>query len=228
MSQLPAVDSARAAPVRVMLVDDHSLARAGIRRLLEDAPGVEVVAEFPSCDDAIRSARSLRPDLVLMDMSGVCLSVLDGSRRLQRQLPDIKVIILSADSASMIPERLLHQGVQGCLTKQCSESELLQAIDAVHRGERYLSVELAQQLAAKRLSGAPASPFEALTHRELQVMLLVSEGKSAAQIAQALCLTQKTINGYRNRVLEKLQVRTEVQLMHLALAHGVLELNSLG
>ena len=102
--------------------------------------------------------------------------------------------------------------------------EVLEALQAVHRGERYISLQLARRLADKRLSVTPRSPFEQLTHRELQVALLVTQGKNTSEIAGSLCLTGKTVNGYRNRIMEKLGVATEVQLTHLALQHGVIEL----
>ncbi len=210
--------------VRVLLVDDHSLVRAGIRRLLDDADGVEVIGEASDCNAATALARKDCPDVVLMDMNGLCLSILDGSMRFQRQFPQIKLVVMSVDATMVIPERLIRSGIQGCLTKNCSEAELLAALHTVHRGERYISSQLAQQMAVKRLSREAASPFESLTHRELQVVLLVTQGKNTAEIAKSLCLTQKTINGYRVRVMGKLGVNTEVQLTHLALQHGVIEL----
>ena len=226
MARLSSVRNPAAAAVRVLLMEDHALVRAGIRRLLDDEATVEVIAEASHCDEAMQAARREPPDVVLMDMNGLCLSVLDGSRRFQRQIPAVKIVVMSVDASTLIPERLVRSGVQGCLTKHCSTAELIEALHAVHRGERYISLQLAQQLAAKRLSSAPVSPFEALSHRELQVMLLVTQGRNSAQIASALCLTQKTVNGYRNRVMEKLGVHTEVQLTHLALQQGLIELGN--
>lgn len=226
MARLSTIPQSRSVPIRVLLVDDHSLVRAGIRRLLDDAEQVEVIGEASECDEAMRVARRDRPDVVLMDMNGLCLNVLDGSRRFQRQIPDVKILVMSVDASMVIPERLMRNGVHGCLTKNCTEAELLDALRVVRRGERYLSLQLAQQLAASRLSDAPRSPFETLTHRELQVTLLVTQGRNTGEIARSLCLTPKTVNNYRNRVLDKLGVTTEVQLTHLALQHGVIELGT--
>jgi two-component system, NarL family, invasion response regulator UvrY len=216
--------TSRSPSIRVLLVDDHALVRAGIRRLLEDAGNFSVVEEAGSSQEAMQLARRERPDVVLMGMNGLCLAVLDGARRFQRQLPAAKIVVMSIDASMVIPDRLVQSGVQGCLTKNCTEAELLEALQAVHRGERYISLQLARQLADKRLSATPRSPFEQLTHRELQVALLVTQGKNTAEIARSLCLTGKTVNGYRNRIMEKLGVATEVQLTHLALRHGVIEL----
>ena len=211
-------------PIRVQLVDDHALVRAGIRRLLEDVAHVAVINESGDSQEAIEVARRERPDVVLMGMNGLCLTVLDGARRFQRLIPAVKIVVMSVDASMVIPDRLVQSGVQGCLTKNCTEAELIEALEAVHGGERYISLQLARQLADKRLSPEPRSPFELLTHRELQVALLVSQGRNTAQIAATLCLADKTVNGYRCRILEKLGVRTEVQLTHLALRHGVIEL----
>ena len=211
-------------PIRVLLVDDHALVRAGIRRLLEDAGTVTVISESASSQEAMQAARRERPDVVLMGMNGLCLGVLDGARRFQRQIPAVKVVVMSVDASMVIPDRLVQSGIQGCLTKNCTEEELLEALHTVHRGERYISLQLARQLADKRLSDEPRSPFELLSHRELQVALLVSQGRNTAQIAETLCLTGTTVNGYRCRIMDKLGVRTEVQLTHLALRHGVIEL----
>jgi two-component system, NarL family, invasion response regulator UvrY len=213
-----------AAPVRVLLVDDHALVRAGIRRLLADAGGVDVVGESSNHQEAMQAARSARPDVVLMGMNGLCLGALDGARRFQRLIPAVKIVVMSVDASMVIPDRLVQSGVQGCLTKNCTEAELVEALETVHRGERYISLQLARRLADKRLSVAPRSPFEQLSHRELQVALLVAQGRNTAEIATSLCLTGKTVNGYRNRIMAKLDVRTEVQLTHLALQHGVIEL----
>lgn len=212
------------APIRVLLVDDHALVRAGIRRLLEDAGNVTVISESANTQEAMQATRRERPDVVLMGMNGLCLAVLDGARRFQRQFPAVKLVVMSVDASMVIPDRLVQSGIQGCLTKNCTEEELLEALHTVHRGERYISLQLARQLADKRLSDEPRSPFELLSHRELQVALLVSQGRNTAQIAETLCLTGKTVNGYRCRIMDKLGVRTEVQLTHLALRHGVIEL----
>lgn len=224
MARLTSSAASPTDPIRVLLVDDLALVRAGIRRLLEDAVGVTVINESGSSQEAMDVARRDRPDVVLMGMNGQCLAILDGARRFQRQIPAVKIVVMSVDASMVIPDRLVQSGIQGCLTKNCTEAELIEALQAVHRGERYISLQLARQLADKRLSAEPQSPFELLTHRELQVALLVTQGKKTAQIAKSLCLTGKTVNGYRSRIMEKLGVRTEVQLTHLALRHGVIEL----
>lgn len=215
-------------PVEILLVDSRQLVRAGVQRLLTDTGYLAVCGEASNCDDAIRLARSRRPQIILVNLPGSSVDVLDGARKLHRQFPDIRVLVLTDEADLIIQERLLQAGVAGCIGSSCSVDELFQAIDAVVRGERYISDSLAKKLAERRLPGQGASPFDQLTHRELQILLLVAEGLNTATIARNLCLTQKTVNGYRNRLLEKLKARTEVELMHLAAHHGLVRIPRLG
>jgi two-component system invasion response regulator UvrY len=211
-------------PVEILLVDSRRLVRAGIVRVLSDSGFLLVASEASSCDEAIRLARKQPPQLVLVNLPGSTVDMLDGVRKMHRQFPDIGVLVLSDESDLIIQERLLQAGIAGCLSSSCSVEELYGALDAVLKGERYISDSLARKLAERRLPGNGKTPFDQLTHRELQILLLVSEGKNTSAIARDLCLTQKTVNGYRNRLLEKLRAKTEVELMHLAARHGLVRI----
>jgi two-component system invasion response regulator UvrY len=215
-------------PVEILLVDSRRLVRAGIVRVLSDSGFLVVSSEASSCDEAIRLARKQPPQLVLVNLPGSTVDVLDGVRKMRRQFPDIGVLVLSDESDLIIQERLLQAGIAGCLSSSCSVEELFGALDAVLKGERYISDSLARKLAERRLPGNGKTPFDQLTHRELQILLLVSEGKNTSAIARDLCLTQKTVNGYRNRLLEKLRAKTEVELMHLAARHGLVRIAQSG
>ena len=215
-------------PVEILLVDSRRLVRAGIVRVLSDSGYLTVSGEASSCDEAIRLARKHSPQLVLVNLPGSTVGVLDGVRKIRRQFPDIGVVVLSDESDLIIQERLLQAGIAGCLSSSCSVEELFGALDGVLKGERYVSDSLARKLAERRLPGNAKTPFDQLTHRELQILLLVSEGKNASAIARDLCLTQKTVNGYRNRLLEKLRAQTEVELMHLAARHGLVRIMQFG
>jgi two-component system invasion response regulator UvrY len=210
--------------VSVLLVDSRRLVRAGIERVLSDTGYLKVSGQAASCDEAIRLARKQLPQLVMVNMPGSTVDVLDGVRKIHRQFPGVRVLVLSDESDLIIQERLLQAGVAGCLSSFCSVEELFGAIQAVLDGERYISASLAQKLAERRLPGMAKTPFDQLTHRELQILLLVAEGKNTSAIARELCLTQKTVNGYRNRLLEKLRAKTEVELMHLAARHGLVRI----
>ena len=215
-------------PAEILLVDSRRLVRTGIVRVLSDSGCLTVSGEVSSCDEAIRLARKQPPQLVLVNLPGSTVDVLDGVRKIHRQFPDIGVLVLSDESDLIIQERLLQAGIAGCLSSSCSVEELFGALDAVLRGERYISDSLARKLAERRLPGNGKTPFDQLTHRELQILLLVSAGKTTSAIARDLCLTQKTVNGYRNRLLEKLRAKTEVELMHLAARHGLVRIVQFG
>lgn len=212
----------------ILLVDSRRLVRAGIERVLTDSGYLTVSGEASSCDEAIRLARKQQPQVVLVNLPGATVDVLDGVRKMHRQFPEIRVLVLSDESDLIIQERLLQAGVAGCISSFCSVEELFGALDAVMRGERYISDSLARKLAERRLPGTAETPFDKLTHRELQILLLVAEGKNTSAIARELCLTQKTVNGYRNRVLDKLGAKTEVELMHLAARHGLVRIIQFG
>jgi len=209
-------------PVDVLLVDARRLVRQSIQRLLSDSDYLAVTGEASNCDEAIRLARTCQPHIVILNLPGSSVDVLDGARKLGRQFPDIRVLVLADEADIIIQERLLQAGVAGCISIDCSLEELIEAIDTVLAGKRYLSDILAKKLAERRLPNQPESPFDQLTHREMQILLLVVEGKNTRSIARALCLTQKTVNGYRNRLLEKLGIATEVALTHLAIREGLI------
>jgi two-component system invasion response regulator UvrY len=210
--------------VDVLLVDSRRLVRAGVQRVLSDSGYLSVFGEAATFDEAIRLARSRSPQLVVVNMPSSAADVLEGIGKFQRQFPAARVLVLSDGSDLIIQERLLQAGVAGCVSSFCSVEEAFSAIDAVLSGERYISDSLARKLAERRLTGTPGTPFDQLNHRELQILLLVAEGRDASAIARELCLTRKTVNGYRNRLLEKLRVGTEVELMRLAARHGLVRI----
>ena len=208
-------------PIDVLLVDTRQLVRAGIERVLTDSGYLTVCASVSGFDEAIRQARTRAPRVILVNLPGSAVDMLDGARKIHRQFTDIRVLVLTDESDLIIQERLLQSGVAGVVSSGCSVEELYAAIETVLAGERYVSDTLAQKLAERRMPGQAGTPFDQLTHRELQILLLVAEGRTTSAIARELCLTQKTVNSYRNRLLEKLHAGTEVELMHLALRHGL-------
>ena len=215
---------AASSPIDILLVDARQLVRAGIERVLADSGYLTVCAGVTGFDEAIRYARTRQPKIILVNLPGSAVDVLDGARKIHRQFADIKVLVLTDESDLIIQERLLQSGVAGVINSACSVDELYTAIDTLMSGERYVSDSLAQKLAERRIPGRGGTPFDQLTHRELQILLLVAEGRNTTAIARELCLTQKTVNSYRNRLLEKLQAGTEVELMYLALRHGLVSI----
>jgi len=212
--------------IRVLLVDDHELVRTGIRRLLDDFQDIEVIAEADSGELAINLVREHRPKVVLMDVNMPGIGGLEATRKLIQIDPDIKVIVVTIHLDEPFPTRLLKAGASGYLTKGCAVSEIVDAIRQVSNGKRFIGTDVAQQLAMTMLPGSDKSPFDALSQRELQVMLMVTQGQKIQEIADKLCLSPKTVSTYRYRLFEKLDVKSDVELTHLAMRHGMIDENN--
>ncbi|MCW5588078.1 MAG: UvrY/SirA/GacA family response regulator transcription factor [Legionellales bacterium] len=209
--------------IKVLIVDDHDLVRAGVKRLLADQAGIKVVGEAESGEAAINNARKTTPQVVLMDVKMPGIGGLEATRKLLRIDPDVKILVLTACDEDPFPSRLLQAGAAGYLTKDCGVDEMVQAIKAVNAGQRYISPVIAQQLALKHLSDNEASPFDVLSERELQVMIMITSGQKVQDISEKLCLSPKTVNSYRYRLFEKLNINSDVELTHLAIRHGLLD-----
>lgn len=211
--------------IKVLLVDDHELVRTGISRLLQDVNGIEVIDEANSGESAIDSVKQNTPDVVLMDVNMPGIGGLEATSKLLKIHPDLKVIIVTVHIEDPFPSRLLKAGAMGYLTKGSPIDEIVKAIKTVHNGKRYVASDVAQELAMSMLPGGDKSPFENLSQRELQVMIMVTQGKKIQQIAEDLCLSAKTVSTYRYRLFEKLGVKTDVELTHLAIRYGMLDQN---
>ena len=209
--------------INILLVDDHDLVRIGIRRLLADVNGIKVVGEAKSGEDAVRLARELKPHVILMDVKMPGIGGLEATRKVLRADPGIKVIAVTVYGEEPFPTRLLQAGAVGYITKGSTLNEMVQAIRTVHAGQKYLSPEVAQQLALKHLTDQDDSPFDSLSERELQVMIMITNGQKVQAISDKLCLSPKTVNSYRYRLFEKLGVNSDVELTHLAIRHGMLD-----
>ena len=209
--------------IKILIVDDHALVRMGIRRLLEDLPDMEVVAEAEDGESALTLARAHQPDVILLDMKMPGMDGWEVTRRLQKSAPNIKIIVVTALSTEPFPARVLQMGAMGYITKESGIIEMTAAIRKVAKGERYLSTEIAQKIAINSLHSTEQSPFERLSEREMQVMLMITNGLTVQDIAARLFLSPKTVNGYRYRMFEKLAIKNDVELTYLALKHKVIE-----
>lgn len=211
--------------IKVILVDDHDIVRVGIRLILESIDGVNVVGECSNGKEAVAAAKELKPDVVFMDvnMPGG-LSGLEATRRITQSTPQTKIIILTVHADNPFPQQLLEAGAHGYLTKGCDASELQAALQRVYGGGRYVGADIAQQMALSSLPGhSGRSPFDALSNREMEVMLMLIEGKRAKEIGLIMNINDKTVATYKYRVLEKLGIKNEVQLTRLAIRHGIFE-----
>lgn len=209
--------------IHVLIVENHDLVRAGLRRLLEECPDIQTISEVPNGEDALRFCRDAAPDVVLLDLNLPGLSAFEITGRLRRIGGDARVIILAPHAKSPYPTRLLDAGAMGYLTRDCEAEELIDAIRSVRDGQRYISTEAAKQLALSMLPGTAESPFDELSSRELEVMLKLTEGNRVPDIASMMCLSPKTVATYKYRIYDKLGTRNEVDLLRMAMRYGLLE-----
>ncbi|WP_019339068.1 UvrY/SirA/GacA family response regulator transcription factor [Stutzerimonas stutzeri] len=210
--------------IRVLVVDDHDLVRTGISRMLADIDGLQVVGQAESGEAAIKKSRELKPDVVLMDVKMPGIGGLEATRKLVRSYPDIKVIAVTICEEDPFPTRLLQAGAAGYLTKGAALEEMIQAIRMVFAGQRYISPQIAQQLALKSFQPkVNGSPFDLLSEREIQIALMIANCQKVQAISDKLCLSPKTVNTYRYRIYEKLAITSDVELALLAVRHGMVD-----
>lgn len=209
--------------INVLLVDDHELIRTGIRRLLDDVEGINVLAEAQSGEEALKFVRSKRPDVVLMDVSMPGIGGMEATRKINQYDPQLPIIILTVHTDDPFPSSLLKAGAAGYLHKGCKVDEIVTAINEVTRGGRYICSAIAQNLALSLLPGHEGSPFDSLSQREMQVMLMLVQGEKVQDISSQLHLSPKTVSTYRYRLFDKLGVRNDAELTRLAMRHGMLD-----
>ncbi|AZL69610.1 UvrY/SirA/GacA family response regulator transcription factor [Pseudomonas sichuanensis] len=208
--------------IRVLVVDDHDLVRTGITRMLADIDGLQVVGEADSGESALKLARELKPDVVLMDVKMPGIGGLEATRKLLRSQPDTKVVAVTVCEEDPFPTRLMQAGAAGYLTKGAGLDEMVQAIRLAFAGQRYISPQIAQQLALKSFQ-PQGSPFDTLSEREIQIALMIVGCQKVQIISDKLCLSPKTVNTYRYRIFEKLSVTSDVELTLLAVRHGMVD-----
>jgi two-component system invasion response regulator UvrY len=181
--------------INILIVDEQELVRTGLRHILERCPEVNEIQEVSSGEKAIAVCKGVIPDIVLIDISLPGMSAFEITRRIRRMNAHIGIIVIAVHAKAPYPNRLLDAGASGYLTKDCDSSELIEA----------------------------ESPFEALTGREMEILLKLTEGTRVPDIASLLCLSPKTVATYKYRIYEKLGTRTEVGLLRMAMRYGLLE-----
>lgn len=214
----------KTAMIRILLVDDHDLFRAGVSSILRNQEGMVVVGEFADGEQAITAVRKEAPDLVLMDVNMPGMGGIEATRKILKIAPQVKVIAVTVLSDDPFPNRLLDAGARGYISKGCGSEEMFEAIKMVMRGHYYISSDVAQKLTlANFRNGGESSPMGALSAREMQIMLMITSGQSTQAISDTLFLSPKTVSTYRHRLFEKLDVSNDVELTHLAMRHGLLD-----
>jgi DNA-binding NarL/FixJ family response regulator len=208
--------------IRVLLADDHSILRDGLTALLEGQEGMTVVAHAEDGREAVRKAIELKPDVAIMDIVMPELDGIEATRLVRRSSPLTQVVILSMYSTTEHIFRALQAGAQGYLLKESAGSELVAAVRSVHAGRRYLSQKITETVVVDYMrEHQPTDPLGKLSNRERQILQLVAEGKSTANIASALFLSPKTIDTYRSRLMQKLEIDNMAGLVKFAIACGL-------
>jgi len=208
--------------IRVLLVDDHAIVRDGLRFLLEAHDDFEVVGGAANGRDAVRAARDLQPDVVIMDLAMPELNGTEATHQIHEACPGTHVLVLSMHSTAEHIYRAFQAGAQGYLLKESAGPELLAAVRTVHAGRRYLSQKIAETVVDDYIRERHvASPLESLSGRERQILQQVAECKSSAETARVLCLSPKTVETYRSRMMKKLGIADFPALVRFAIQHGL-------
>ena len=212
-------------PIRVLIADDHAVVAEGLRHLVEAERDIEVVACAVDGREAVQQARETRPDVVLMDLSMPELNGADATRAILERDPRCRVIVLSMYAQREYVRRALKAGAAGYVVKRSAAKELVEAIRAVHAGQRYLSPRVADVVLEDYTDERKDDPLARLSARERQVLQLLAEGRTGAQIAERLSLSQKTVETYRARLVEKLGIRDLAGLVRFAIQKGLVSLD---
>lgn len=215
--------------IRVLVCDDHTILREGIRLLLNSQADIEVVAEAVDGRDAIDKAREHKPDVILMDIAMPLLNGLEATRQIRRGNPDARVLVLTMYESDEYVSQMLEAGAAGYVLKKVAGSELVYAIRAVYQGEAFLYPSITKRLVEDYLrrveSGQERDSFDGLTDREREVLQLIAEGHTNKEIADLLNLSVRTVQNHRAHIMEKLGMHDRGELIKYAIQKGIIELS---
>lgn len=215
--------------IKVVIIDDEELIRAGISAILSNTDGMQVIGQGASGEEAIQLCRSLNPDIILLDVKMPGIGGYGAIRTLSKMNAESKILVLTAHQNDMLPVRLLQAGAKGYITKAASKAEMVRAIRVIHQGQHFISPEIASMIAMSQVEQAGQSNvFELLSERELQVCIKIVSGTKPQEIANEFHLSAKTINSYRYRIFDKLNINSDVELTHLAMKHKLIDFDKLG
>lgn len=215
-------------PTKVLLADDHTLLRSGVRALLERMACVEVVGEASTGREAVDRARELQPELILLDIAMPELTGLEALPRLKKEFPDVKILMLSAHLNEEYVIRALRGGASGYLLKDAATEELEQAIRGVMAGQTYLSPAISRPVIDSYLQrvGDTANPLDQLTPRQREILQGIAEGRSTKEIAHDLGISAKTVETHRAQLMERLEIREVAGLVRYAIRCGLISAES--
>ena len=214
--------------IKVVLADDHNILRAGLKSLLETASNIEVVGEADNGRDTVALVRQIDVDIVVMDVAMPDMNGVDATRKIAQLAPDVRILALSGHSDGVYVKGMLEAGAKGYLLKDAATTELITALNAIAKGRVYVSPSVTDTLVGdylQRLKGEIGPDSQALSLREREVLQLVAEGKSSAQIATSLHLSERTIETHRKRIMDKLGMRSIAELTKYAIREGLTSLD---
>jgi DNA-binding NarL/FixJ family response regulator len=209
---------------RVLLADDHQIVRNGLRQLLENEEGMEIVSEADNGRDAVRISKELRPDIVIMDVAMADMNGIEATRRIMAVNPETKVLALSMHKEKRLIFEMFDAGAKGYLLKECAFEEVMRAIRVVQQGELYLSPKITGAVLEdylERMRGGSAAERPSLTPREREVLQLLAEGKNAKEIAFLLDVNISTVETFRHLIMKKLRLNTVAELTRYAIREGL-------
>lgn len=212
--------------IRVLLADDHAVVRDGLRALLQAQPGIEVVGDISNGREAVRETQRLRPDVVVMDIAMPELNGIEATLQIQEISPSPRILILSMHSTTEHIFRALQAGARGYLLKDSAGKEVVEAVRVVHAGRRYLSQKIAATVIDDYIAERHrTSPLDSLSPRERQILQLIAEGKTSAEVGAMLFLSPKTVDTYRSRMMHKLGIGDLPHLVKFAIQNGITQLD---
>ncbi len=212
--------------IRILLLDDHAVVRTGYRRLIDQTDDLTVVAEAATSGQACDIVRLQEVDVAVVDLHLKGDSGLEAIPRLRQRQPSLQVLVFTMHASQGFALQALRAGASGYLTKDSDPMEMLDAIRHVHAGRRVFSGEIAQTLLRESDPAASSGPMALLTPREFEILRLSAAGQSTSQVAEALCLSPKTIHNNMSLIRSKLDVQSELQLLRMAAEHGLVELGT--
>lgn len=212
--------------ISVLVANVNEFYRAGISAIITATSGMKMAGEVRDSNSAVRWCRDNHADVALLDIGFPMMSGLDATKKITRYTSETKVIILTDEHSLISPYKVMNSGAAGYLYQSSDREDLLHAIRIISRGQRYVAPEIAQQtILDTRLHAHDSNPLDKLSHQERQVMVMIAQGIKVTQIADKMCLSSKTVNSYRYRIFNKLNIDGDIKLTHLALRYGLIHID---
>ncbi len=211
--------------IKIVIADDHNLLREGLKKVIKSELDMKIVGEFDNGSDVLSYFRSNDCDLVILDISFPERSGFDILFEIKRIKPELKIIMLSMFPENLYAERAFKLGANGYMTKDSSPDEIIKAIRMVITGKKYISDNFAQKLAENIIVDKHKDKHEELSEREMEVLIKIAQGKSIREISEEMALSQSSVNTYRTRILEKMNLKSNTEIIYYAIQYGLIKIN---